>query len=111
MAITVRTAEDLEALGDLLGLGDKLAEGEFASLVATTQALLGVDVGAVEEESVTHEGLVAMAKLFRVKKLGIDTKEGRRVSVIAGILARAGKKLLDEYREEIEDIRRLDRGP
>lgn len=102
MSITINTIEELDAIGKQLGLGnqDRLVEGEFASLVEVTQGLLGVDLAGVEEEAVTREGLAAIARLLGSKNLGIDTKEGRKTAIVAGLTKMAAKKLLEAYRED-----------
>lgn len=106
----VRTIEELEAIGEQLGLEhqDQLAEGEFAALAAATQGLLGVDLGNVEENAVIQEGLAAANRLLRTRNLGIETIEGRRTTIVLGLAKRAAKKLLEEHREE---RRWMDIGP
>lgn len=97
--------EELEATTLLTG-------EEFSSIVTGFRGLIGVETASgADETTLTQEGLAAMAKLLRVKTLGIDTKEGRRTSIVAGLLVQAGKKLLEDYRDKMEDIRLLDRGP
>lgn len=100
MAITINTIEELDEIGEQLGLGRQ--EGEFATIVEITQGLLGVDLAGVDEdeEAVTREGLAALARLLGSKNLGIDTTEGRKTAIVAGLTRRAAKKLLEAYRED-----------
>ena len=106
----IKTAEELEELAGRLGLEsqDRLTEGEFAALVETTQGLLGVDLGNVEEDAVTREGLAAANRLLRTRSLGIETIEGPRTTIMLGLAKMAAGKLLEEHREE---RRWMDIGP